>query len=38
VDELMLNCPPAFVDFDLLEKDSFPHEDGVAIYHWAAAK
>jgi hypothetical protein len=37
VDELMLNCPPAFVDFDLLEKDSFPHEDGVAIYRRAAA-
>jgi len=32
VDELMRAYPPAFEAFELLEKDTFPGEGGVAIY------
>jgi hypothetical protein len=33
VDELMRAYPRAFADFDLIERDSFPNESSVAIYH-----
>jgi hypothetical protein len=32
VDELMRAYPQAFMNFDLLERDSFPNESSVAIY------
>jgi beta-galactosidase GanA len=32
VDELMRAYPQVFVNFDLLERDSFPKESSVAIY------
>jgi hypothetical protein len=32
VDELMRAYPQAFLDFDLLEKHSFPNESSVAVY------
>jgi hypothetical protein len=32
VDELMRAYPQAFANFQLLERDSFPNEGGVAIY------
>jgi hypothetical protein len=32
VDELMRAYPQAFVQFELLERDSFPNEGSVAIY------